>query len=310
VSRPHRLSFALSLSLSLCLGAGLSLAGAGAARAQSAPPLDVRWGRDGAITGLALAGTALAALIPVDRTAVWQRQLLPIDDRLEGRFSQSAASTSDLLAGIDVVTPLGLLYGQGGGLNDANGKRLLLYTEAIAINTLVNGLVKYTVGRPRPYVYNADPRMKAYAERQGKDSHLSFFSGHASTTFTAAVAGSYLYGQAAADAKSRAAVWGFELALAGATADLRTRAGKHFYSDVIVGALVGTAIGFLVPRLHGGPHYSPSAGEWVVIGAAPVVGVVVAQLLPFKQDVVEPLGTVALPFIAPGGGGLMLARAF
>jgi hypothetical protein len=255
-------------------------------------------------------GTALAALIPVDRSVVWHKQLLPIDDRLEGRLSQGAASTSDVLAGIDVVTPLGLLYGQGGGLNEANGRRFLLYAEAIAINTFVDGIVKYTVGRPRPYFYSDDPQVMAYAERQGKDSHLSFFSGHASATFTAAVAGSYLYGQAATDAKSRAAVWGFELALAGATADLRTRAGKHFYSDVIVGALVGTAVCFLVPRLHGGPHYAPSAGEWVVIGTAPVVGVVLAQLLPFKQEVVEPLGTVALPFITPGGGGLLLACAF
>jgi hypothetical protein len=247
------------LSFALFLYAGISLAGAHSARAQSAP--DIRWGRDGAITGAAVAGTALAALIPVDCSVLWQRQLLSIDARLEGRFSQSAASTSDLLAVVDVVTPLGLLYGQGGGLNEVNGKRLLLYTEAIAINAFVNGIVKYTVGRPRPYVYNSDPRMKAYVERQGKDSHLSFFSGHASTTFTAAVAGSYLYGQSSTDATSRAVVWGFELALAGATADLRTRAGKHFYSDVIVGALVGTAVGFLVPRLHGGPHYNPSAAS-------------------------------------------------
>ena len=54
-------------------------------------------------------------------------------------------------------------------------------------------------------------------------------------------------------------MWGFELALAGATANLRTRAGRHFYSDVIVGAIVGAGVGFAVPRLHGGPAYTPSA---------------------------------------------------
>jgi hypothetical protein len=72
----------------------------------------VSWGRDGAITGAAVLGAALASLIPVDRTALWQTQLLPIDDRLKGG-SQSAAQTSDTLAAINVVTPLGILVGQG-----------------------------------------------------------------------------------------------------------------------------------------------------------------------------------------------------
>ena len=280
------------------------------ARAQTAPDLGVKWRRDGAITAGALVGMGLASLIPVDRTAVWQRQLLPIDDRLEGRLSESASKTSDVLGAVDVATPLGLLVGQGGGLNEANGKRLLLYVEAVSVSMLANAITRSLVGRPRPYVYSDDPLVEEYAARQGRDSRISFYSGHASTTFTAAVAGSYLYAQVASDRTSRAVVWGFELALAGATSDLRTRAGKHFYSDVIAGAIVGAGVGFLVPYLHGGPAYHPSAGEWAAIAAAPVVGVVLAELMPAKASVTVPLGTVALPWIAPGGGGLLLARQF
>ena len=43
------------------------------AQAQSAPPSppDIRWGRDGAITGAAVVGAALASLIPVDTTTRW-----------------------------------------------------------------------------------------------------------------------------------------------------------------------------------------------------------------------------------------------
>ena len=152
--------------------------------------------------------------------------------------------------------------------------------------------------------------MREYAQSQGKDSHLSFFSGHASTTFAASVAGAYLFAQNTADKRARAAVWGFELALAGATANLRTRAGKHFYSDVIVGALVGAAVGFAVPRLHGGPRVELSAAEWAAIGNASVLGVAVAQLLPAKADITIPLQALVLPWATPSGGGLMLARAF
>lgn len=305
----RRASPAAFAVIAFAVVSGLSMTQAHA-QSLTPPSLDVRWGRDGAITGVAVVGAALASLIPVDTTTRWQRQILPADAGLEGTFSQQAASTSDTLAAVDVATPLALLVGQGGGFNDANDRRLLLYAESVAVSVFINGVTKYLVGRPRPYVYSDDPRLKAYAEHQGKDSHLSFFSGHASTTFAASVAGSYLFAQAASDRSARAGVWGFELALAAATARLRTRAGKHFYSDVIVGAIVGAGVGYLVPRLHGGPVYRPSGAEWVVIGIAPLAGLGLAQLLPAKPTILEPLTPIALPFIAPGGGGMMLAQAF
>jgi membrane-associated phospholipid phosphatase len=285
----------------------LSVLASSPARAQS---LDVRWGRDGAITGAAVIGASLASLIPVDTTRVWQRQLLPLDAGLEGKFSQRAAATSDTLAAVDVLTPLGLLVGQGNGFNAANDRRLLVYDEVLAVSIFLNSVTKYIVGRPRPYVYSDDPELKAYADSEGKDSHLSFYSGHASITFAASVAGTYLFAQASNDKATRAGVWGFELALATATARLRTRAGKHFYSDVIVGAIVGAGVGYLIPRLHGGPAYSPSGTEWVVIGAAPIAGLALGQLLPATPTVTRPLTPVALPFITPRGGGMMLAQSF
>jgi membrane-associated phospholipid phosphatase len=311
--RAHSLIAARRLA-ALLVAAALPAVAPAAARAQAAPAQpNVSWARDGVITGAAIASAALAALIPVDtQRPLWQTQLLPFDRALEGRLSQSASSTSDTLAAIDVVTPLALLVGQG-GVNSANGRRVLVYGEAIAVGVALNAITKGLVGRPRPYTYSDDPRIRAYAARQGKDSRLSFFSGHATTTFAAAVAGSYVYSQMAADRKERAAVWGFELVLAGATSDLRTRAGKHFYSDVIAGAIVGAAVGFGVPRLHGGPAYAPSAPEWIVIAAAPVAGVVIGQLLSARADVIEPLSpapAVAIPWVAPGGGGVMLARLF
>ncbi len=281
------------------------------AQGQTAAPSQpkVRWALDSGITTGAVLVTGLAALIPVDTSARWQRQLLPFDRRLEGRTSASAAKTSDVLIAVDVVTPLALLLGQT-GMNEAYGKRTLLYSETLAITLALNSVTKYLIGRPRPYVYSEDPRVQDYARRQGKDSHLSFYSGHSSVTFAAAVAGAYLFAQNTTDKAARASVWGFELTLAAATANLRTRAGKHFYSDVLVGAVVGAAVGFAVPRLHGGPTVELSAAEWIVIASAPLAGVAVAQMLPAKADVTIPLDALLLPWASPKGGGLMLARAF
>jgi hypothetical protein len=80
---------------------------------------------------------------------------------------------------------------------------------------------------------------------------------------------------------------------------------------VIVGAIIGTGLGYLVPRLHGGTPPTLSTAEWVAIGTAPIAGAVIAQLLPAKADLAVPLHHAAiLPWVAPSGGGVMLARAF
>jgi hypothetical protein len=46
-----------------------------------------------------------------------------------------------------------------------------------------------------------------------------------------------------------------------------------------------------------------------VIGAAPIAGLALAQLVPAKPTITRALTPVALPFINPNGGGMMLAQA-
>jgi membrane-associated phospholipid phosphatase len=253
-------------------------AGGEAGRSEPAPTLRLGWLGDGAALGLSTAALGLSTLIPVDTNTRWSTQLLPIDDHLEGRYSSRAAKLSDTLLAVDVVAPVALFAGRG--FDRETGKRVVIYAETLLAGLAVNGLVKSVVGRPRPYVYSDDPSVVAYAQGQGRDSRLSFYSGHASTTFSASVAGAYLFAQSTTDTNARAVVWGTELALAGATADLRTRAGKHFYSDVLVGATVGAGLGVLIPYLHGGPKVHLSKLEWLAIVLGPLVGVAVGELLP------------------------------
>jgi membrane-associated phospholipid phosphatase len=245
---------------------------------EPAPRLRLGWLSDGAVIVVSGATIGLATLIPVDTHARWSTQLLPIDDHLKGRYSARAANLSDTLLSVDVTLPVALLAGRG--LDREAGKRMAIYAETILAGLAVNGVVKSVVGRPRPYVYSDDPAVVAYTAGQGRDSRLSFFSGHASTTFSASVAGAYLFAQTTDDLDARAAVWGTELALAGATADLRTRAGKHFYSDVLVGAGVGAGLGVLIPYLHGGPKVHLSKREWLAILLGPLLGVALGELLP------------------------------
>ncbi len=257
------------------------------------PSIDVNYWRDTAITLGAMTAAQFARFIPVDTTARWEHQLLPFDNRATKNFSASADTTSNTLFALTVMTPLALQIGQG--LGPETAKRCLVYDETLMISLMATSFTKRLVGRPRPYVYNTDPRVAAYAQSEalkGQESHVSFFSGHANEAFSGAVAGGYLFAQGTDDIKARTAVWVLGLGLAGATADLRVRAGKHFYSDVLVGAGVGSALGAVVPYLHyrGRPRHSLSRAEWVAIVLAPLAGFALGQALPLApSNITEPL---------------------
>ena len=306
----------------LGLVAALVAARPGAARAQDAsdpapPALATRPAVDGAVIVTALALAGAASLMHVDTERRWQHELLPIDDPVKQNFSAGAARASDLLLTLAVLTPLAVDAGRG--LDAAMGQRTLVYGETLAVSLALNAGAKYLVGRPRPYVYNDDPLVEEYARGQDRDSRLSFYSGHAATSFAAAVAGAYLFSQSSADTTARTAVWATGLALAGATGNLRARAGKHFYSDVLIGSVVGAGVGLAVPMLHlqgqVGAH-ALSTSEWIAIAAAPLAGALVSQFYPMPSDVTLPLAgkpeTTAhlLPWVSGNGGGVMFAGHF
>lgn len=109
------------------------------------------------------------------------------------------------------------------------------------------------------YTYTVTELIKdwTYRDRPDKSDHRSFFSGHSSTAFVTA---SYLYREfdtffnewdvTANDYALRtlfktsafSALYGY----AGYVAASRMRDNKHYFSDVLVGAAVGTLIGNLV----------------------------------------------------------------
>lgn len=286
------------------------------ARAQAVPAgYEVDYAIDGAITGGAAAGTLLMSLVPVDTTRRWDSEIFgALDLRVRDNFSSSAAKLSDALVASTALAPVLLQLDRG--LDEQAGQRLLLYGEALSLSLFTNSVVKYTVQRPRPYNYFPDERVMAYAKAAGKDSHVSFYSGHASFSFTAAVTGSYLFALGSTDNKTKALVWMLELTLASATSNLRVRAGKHYYSDILIGAVAGTLIGFAVPALHAdeGGVYEPSGLEWAAMAGGVVLGSVVSQLLPIENDIMVPLGKESraiqsmqiIPIAHQDGAGLAL----
>jgi membrane-associated phospholipid phosphatase len=161
-----------------------------------------------------------------------------------GQGSRVAALLSDSLIVAVPIAGLSIAFAEEQGRPFWQDTVVIL--EAYAINFLLVSIAKYAVRRPRPYVY--DPGQPPEA-RNTTDAQLSFYSGHTATTFAAAVGFSEVF-RRRHDGVAVPIFYASSVALAGLMGFFRILAGKHFLSDVLAGAIVGTSIGILIPALH------------------------------------------------------------
>jgi membrane-associated phospholipid phosphatase len=127
----------------------------------------------------------------------------------------------------------------------------LIYTEVFLLTKGITGITKSITSRTRPYLYNtAYSAEQRFTFQDETAPNTSFFSGHSSATFAFAVLLSKTYTDLYGKNTWSKVIWGTSLSLAGATAYARVAAGVHFPTDVLVGAVVGSAIGYLIPELH------------------------------------------------------------
>lgn len=145
------------------------------------------------------------------------------------------------------VMPLPLVLLADKKIAKDKGRVGLMYLEAYAIEGILYAGSVYVADRFRPDVYNTDLEL---SYRTNGNFRNSFFAGHVavvalSTFFIAKVYDDY---------HPRSGFkWVLYSAATAATAGMsymRLEAGKHFTSDVLVGAAVGTACGLLVPVIH------------------------------------------------------------
>lgn len=286
------------------------LAWASAAFADAGPGewrSDAYYAVNGAVTAALIGGNVLARLSRRGLEAGGDTVWFPGDAGLRGKCSPEADQLSDVALSLTVALPPAMEL--GGGLSSRFVNAQVVYTQALFATTLLTSVAKVIFRRPRPFSYRRDAECTFQVD--GDDANLSFFSGHSSGAFAAAFAGSFLMSERA-DSETRAAIWGSELALAGATANLRARAGKHYYSDIFVGALVGAGVGLAVPALHGADE-APRGSDMLAGAIGLVVGVTGSQLVAIGAEAIDEgaSSTVALsPLLGAGTHGLLATGSF
>lgn len=134
----------------------------------------------------------------------------------------------------------------------------LMYLETNILNGAATMLAKGLASRIRPFVYNPDAPQNMKVGKQ--EARKSFFSGHTSIAFTNAVFLSTVYAEYYPGSDWKPVMWAGTLSAASLVGILRVVAGKHFPTDVLTGAIVGSAIGYLVPQIHK-PDRQNSSGD-------------------------------------------------
>lgn len=201
---------------------------------------------DGAIT---LAGAAVV-IVPYGfgaslihpRCPCPVSEIDPLDRSVVGNHSDVANTLSNVTVAVGWLVPvLADLFDVG--LSRPFAEDMLVYAEALAVNGALVTIVKYLVQRPLPVVYAGQaPELINVA-----GGYRSFYSGHTSNVVTALMVASMTY-----TIRHGGTLWPWLVtgAVGASVAVERVLAGRHFYSDVAMGALAGVVVGWAIPRLH------------------------------------------------------------
>lgn len=177
-----------------------------------------------------------------------------IDDGARDALRWSDTSTANLLSNVFGFGGMPVLLFGGLALTSAKDgawrkipEDFLVVAETVVLAADLNQAVKFAVQRERPFVHALAPADKA-STAQPADNDLSFYSGHTTLAFSVATSAAMV---ASLRGYSLAPVlWAVGLPLAAFTGYLRIAADKHYLTDVLLGAALGSAFGIGIPLLH------------------------------------------------------------
>jgi membrane-associated phospholipid phosphatase len=201
--------------------------------------------RDGSLIALGMLTVAIPYTLLNDtleqRCPCDPAEVNALDRGVIGNRSGAADMASHLTVGLAVAVPvaLDLLHL---GVQPVLAEDLTVFAQVLWLNGALVTLVKYATQRPLPLTYAGDPGLV-----RNPGGYRAFYSGHTATTVAALTVTAFTLQERHAQR-----VWPW-LMTAGVGASIGVElvvAGRHFYTDVLVGGLAGFAVGYLVPWLH------------------------------------------------------------
>ena len=167
------------------------------------------------------------------------------DRSATAQWSPTARDVSNALVLPLMAAPLGLAIATPGSRQ--SWTMAAMYGEVLLIGNGLGELLNGVTNRTRPFVDDLDIPDEAWFE---VDARRSFPSGHTTNAFAAAVFLSSVYAKLHPGSSARTWIWAGSLTLAATTGYMRYQGGKHFPTDIISGAIIGSLVGWGVPKLY------------------------------------------------------------
>jgi len=172
-------------------------------------------------------------------------KIWPIDRFSLRHLSFKTDEFTDKLLLTSFASPFFLLLDKTG--RDNFDEMAMIVFQGAMLNSALINLTKVTARRARPYNYNPSAPIDM---KMRKSSRYSFYSGHVATAAYFSFTTAQLYTDLHPNSKASPYIWAGAALLPAAVAYGRMRAGKHFFTDVLVGFIAGSAIALTVPALH------------------------------------------------------------
>ena len=222
--------------------------------ASSESPYNSTWTKESLIFGSNIGFIFLSELLSegADTMSVTEINALntsdinSFDKSTASNWSPDIARASDYLVAATLVTPFTLFFAEEA--REDVGTITVMYLQTILSATFITSSIK-TVSRVRPLAYNPDTPLNDKLSLK-QDLRGSFPSGHTAWAFSSAVFFSTVYSDYFPDSDWTPYIWGGSLVAASAVGLFRQQSGYHFPTDVLVGAALGSMIGYAIPYLH------------------------------------------------------------
>ena len=217
-------------------------------------PYKTSWAVDGTYLGVSLGLNVLGFKLVQDKEALTLEEMndlseddVPRIDRfIAGNYSENADDLSYYPFYGSFAVPVVMMLTDS-KLRPHAGQISVLFVESMATTGALFTITAGLVDRPRPLTYNTsvpeELRREASAQR-------SFFAGHTAATASATFFAAKIYNDFYPDSALKPYVWTAAAAVPAWVAYLRSKAGKHFLTDNIVGYAIGAASGILIPEFH------------------------------------------------------------
>lgn len=200
---------------------------------------------DGAVIGASLLGT----VIPNAYDSHIINERCPCDPSAVNAFDRSSVGNSNVSLGtvsdvavlaVSAIPALQDVFDVG--FTKPLFEDMTVYAEVLSVTGVIGTAAKFTVQRPLPATYGGDPKLL-----KTPGGYESFYSGHTASTMA-----SLTYLAMTLRRRHGEMWWPWVAAVVvGASVGVeRVYAGRHFPTDTVVGALVGSAVGITIPLLH------------------------------------------------------------